>query len=204
MTSWETSATQNSQLPKGESLIGSWGSYNPKSGNTLPGPIRLGAVALATITAVDPMICARHRVAATCTLLRVCNKIIPRPTPWIASRTPSQSHNDATVKKIWVALSECEHHFMLTYFRDRDLRLQPMEYREQHCWYPITSGTTLVHLVQPQRWEVARCAVLTSDWGPTWSPEGIVIISARCSPPKVKPCYVPPKRQWRKWPQGRR
>lgn len=97
MISWQANATQNSQWPKTEPLIGSCGSYNAKFGKTLAGPIRSGAVALATRTVVDPMIWAMHKVAATCTLLRVCNKIIPRPTPWIASRTPNQSHSDATM-----------------------------------------------------------------------------------------------------------
>lgn len=58
-------------------------SRNPpeKSGKTVPGPILFGALALAAIVANDPIICAAISVKEICNLVKVCNKIIPNPTP---------------------------------------------------------------------------------------------------------------------------
>lgn len=47
---------------------------------------------LASMTTQEPMNCASANVTQTCSRERVCNKTMPKPTPWIASRTPSQSH----------------------------------------------------------------------------------------------------------------
>jgi len=56
-------------------------SHFAASGNTLPGPMLLGAVALATMTQIEPIICENAKVAQTCSRDNVCSKIIPRPTP---------------------------------------------------------------------------------------------------------------------------
>jgi len=57
-------------------------------------PIASGAVALAKMVATDPRTCAAIRVNATWILVRVWRKIMPKPTPWIVSNSPSQSHNE--------------------------------------------------------------------------------------------------------------
>lgn len=44
------------------------------------------------MTTAEPSNCAPARVAQTCSRESVWSRIIPRPTPWIASSTPSQSH----------------------------------------------------------------------------------------------------------------
>ena len=63
-----------------------------KSGNTSPGPIRSGAVALATIVATEPRTCAAMSVKRTWNRVSVCRRIIPNPTPCTASNTPSHNH----------------------------------------------------------------------------------------------------------------
>lgn len=62
------------------------------SGEMSPGPSLFGAKALAQIVAMEPRTCAANRVKQMCIRVRVCRRIIPKPTPCMASRTPSQSH----------------------------------------------------------------------------------------------------------------
>lgn len=76
MISWEVSAIQ-----KGAEAIGlpdspCEKSHFPASGKTLSGPILLGAVARATITQTEPMICENAKVAQTCSRDSVCGPTI--------------------------------------------------------------------------------------------------------------------------------
>lgn len=76
MTSWHVSAIQ-----KGAEAIGLPRSPFPKShvpasGKTLSGPTLLGAVARATITHTEPMICENAKVAQTWSRDRVCETIL--------------------------------------------------------------------------------------------------------------------------------
>ena len=74
------------------------GLFNPsllsaRFGKTAPGPFPSGAVALATIVATLPSTCAHTSANTTWNLVKVCSRIIPKPTPCIASSTPNQSHS---------------------------------------------------------------------------------------------------------------
>ena len=64
-----------------------------KFGNTLEAFNLSGAQALATIVAMLPSTCAQMSVKVMWNRVRVCNRIMPNPTPCTASRTPSQSQS---------------------------------------------------------------------------------------------------------------
>lgn len=61
-----------------------------KFGNSDPGPLGCSAEARARML---PSTCTPTMTKAICSLVSVCVSIIPNPTPWMASRTPSQSHS---------------------------------------------------------------------------------------------------------------
>ena len=81
-----SSATQNHAFPSPGMAP------DEKSGKTSPGPILSGAVALARMVAMEPRTCAAMSVKKTWKRVRVCRSIMPKPTPWMESRTPSHSH----------------------------------------------------------------------------------------------------------------
>ena len=56
-----------------------------------PGPVASGAQARATMVAMDPRTCAQTRVKMTWKRVSVWRRIMPKPTPWMASRVPSHS-----------------------------------------------------------------------------------------------------------------
>ena len=65
MMSWLASAIQKGAEAIGLPFSPFWKSHVPASGKTLDGPILLGAVARATITQIEPMICENAKVAQT-------------------------------------------------------------------------------------------------------------------------------------------
>ena len=72
-------------------------SFNPcrltaKFGKMGPGPVASGAQARATMVATDPRTCAHTKANTTWKRVRVWRRIMPKPTPWMASSVPSQSH----------------------------------------------------------------------------------------------------------------
>jgi len=73
-------------------------SHSEGLGNTPPGPFLSGAVARATMATMEPTIWASAKVAHTCNRDKVWRRIIPRPTPWMASSTPSQSHKHVPLR----------------------------------------------------------------------------------------------------------
>lgn len=72
MMSWLVSAIQKGAEAMGLPLSPSWKSHCPASGKTLDGPILFGAVARATITHTEPIICENARVAQTWSRESVC------------------------------------------------------------------------------------------------------------------------------------
>lgn len=76
MMSWLTSAIQKGAEAMGLPLNPSWKSHFPASGKTLSGPILFGAVARATITHIEPIICENARVAQTWSRESVCIIIV--------------------------------------------------------------------------------------------------------------------------------
>ena len=85
-TSWAIIAIQNHAFPRPLAP-------NVAFGNTAPGPSPSGEHALPTIVVTLPSTWLPIRTKVTWNLVSVCSKIIPNPTPWTASRTPSQSHS---------------------------------------------------------------------------------------------------------------
>lgn len=164
MQSWQASAIQNSHLATGDSASAWDGFHNPRSGKTFPGPIRFGAVALATSTDVDPMICAMQSVAETCIRLRVCRRIIPKPTPCTASSTPNQSHNEADTNRaemVWGHLSRIIQKLLEkgTHCSNMDQRGPPTEHRVPHCWFPTAFDTIAARPSLRQISAAAKCVV---------------------------------------------
>ena len=64
-----------------------------KFGNSDPGPLDCSAEARARTLAMLPSSCAPTMTKGICSLVSVCISIILNPTPWMGSRTPSQSHS---------------------------------------------------------------------------------------------------------------
>lgn len=88
MTSWQVSAIQ-----KGAEAIGLPESPFPKSqvpasGKTLSGPTLFGAVARATITHTEPMICENAKVAQTWSRDRVWGLILLFSHEWWGGKLP--------------------------------------------------------------------------------------------------------------------
>ena len=59
-----------------------------------PGPVASGAQARATMVATDPRTCAHTKANTTWNRVSVWRRIMPKPTPWMASRVPSHSQRD--------------------------------------------------------------------------------------------------------------
>lgn len=83
--SWKPNAIQNHTFPNasGPAVI---------SGEIGPGPILFGANDLAQIVAIEPSTWETSNVKQICIRVSVCRRIMPKPRPCSASRTPSQSH----------------------------------------------------------------------------------------------------------------
>lgn len=64
-----------------------------KFGKTEPGPRRFGAVARPMMVATEPMNWAAMREKVLWKRVIVWSSIIPKPTPWRASSTPSHSQS---------------------------------------------------------------------------------------------------------------
>jgi len=94
MTIWHTNATQNGTDVNGLCLNPLPTFHRAKSGNTKD----TGTVGLATMTTMEPNIWEMASVAQTWRRERVCRRIMPKPTPWTASRTPSHSHKETLIQ----------------------------------------------------------------------------------------------------------
>ena len=74
--SWQMSAIQKGAEAIGLPFSPDWKSHCPASGKTLDGPTLFGAVARATITHTEPIICENARVAQTWSRESVCITMI--------------------------------------------------------------------------------------------------------------------------------
>lgn len=72
------------------------------SGEIGPGPMLLGANALAQMVAMDPRTWDASRVKQMCIRVKVWSRIIPNPRPWSESKIPSQSQRlrDASAPEV--------------------------------------------------------------------------------------------------------
>ena len=71
--SWKKRAIQNHALA-------TVSNDDPTFGEMPAGPTLFGANPRAQIVAIDPIDCAANRTKTTCTLVKVCRRIIPKPT----------------------------------------------------------------------------------------------------------------------------
>lgn len=149
-------ASQKGALAIGLPLRPSRKSHVEASGNTLPGPTLLGAVALATITAIEPMTWEKARVAHTCNRDSVCRR---------GSETESQfpGLSGLPVAESYPIQHPGQHQEhqarAKVMFRDMAQQLLPMEYRERETKFPTTSGTISGHRDRRRKQPRARCEI---------------------------------------------
>lgn len=156
MTIWQTRANQNSQWMNG--LFSPVDGFQMAGlGNTLPGPTLSGAVPRASMTMHEPRSWAPAKVAQTCRRERVWSRIIPRPTPWSASSTPSHSHRQVPLVLSATEFNDLALHASLTC---KDPRRHPKGCTDPYQRYPTTSDTTSARRDRRQR----RAGATSGPW----------------------------------------